>query len=60
MKVAKGKVNLYLTCICFGIIYIDNKVWCVNVALIFHNMFSNYLHDSFEAYSSTVQWALIP
>jgi hypothetical protein len=38
MKVAKGKVNLYLTCICFGIIYIDNKVWCVNVALIFHNM----------------------
>ena len=41
------------------IIYIDIKV-CVNVALIFHNMFSNYLRDRFEMSSSTVQGALIP
>jgi hypothetical protein len=41
------------------IIYIDNKV-CVNVALIFHNMFSNYLHDRFEVSSSIVQGSVIP
>jgi hypothetical protein len=39
-------LNLNVT-ILIEIIYIDNKV-CVNVALIFHNMFSNYLHDRLE------------
>jgi hypothetical protein len=51
-------LNVTTFCLYFEIIYIDNKV-CVNVALIFHNMFSNYLHDRFEMSSSTVQGALI-